>query len=129
MAPRVKPEKRAFIRQYHGLDDPEPEAPEPDAEGDASLVDKEEEERTQTCRFCCGQMTLTGTTLRPKVWEVMELPLRRFRRAQVGVRITLGEKLAQLEAERSGDASAPALGQRIQEIRQQLIALMTSGSL
>ena len=81
MAPRVKPEKRAFIRQYHGLNDPEPEAPEPDAECDASLVDKEEEEeeeRTQTCRFCRGQVTLTGTTLRPKLWEVMELPLRRF---------------------------------------------------
>ena len=130
MAPRVKPEKRAFIRQYHGLDAPEPEEEEPDAACDAALADADDEEaRTQTCRFCRGQMTLSETTVRPRVPEVMDMPLRRFRRAQVGVRITLGDKLPQIEAECRGDASTPDLGERFQEIKRQLIALMSSGSL
>jgi hypothetical protein len=37
--------------------------------------------------------------------------------------------LAEIEAQRRGDKSAPVIGKWTQEIKRQLIALMASGSL
>ena len=128
MGPRVKPEKRDFIRQYHGLEALESaESGEQNEEPDEAA--REEEERTQTCRFCAGDMHLTGRTDRPRVSELLEMPLSRFRQAQAGFTVTLGDRLPQIEAERSGDESAPAIGERAKQIRKQLSALMNSSYL
>ncbi len=128
MGPRVKPEKRDFIRQYHGLEALESaESGEQNEEPDEAA--REEEERTQTCRFCAGDMHLTGRTDRPRVSELLEMPLSRFRQAQAGFTVTLGDRLPQIEAERSGDESAPAMGERAKQIRKQLSALMNSSYL
>ena len=130
MAPRIKPEKLAFIRQLPRLDDAEPresQEEEQEPEQDETLL--EEEERTQTCRFCHGEMTVTESSQRPRVSELLVMPVASFRQAQVGARITLGDRFPQIEAERSGDESAPVIGKRTQEIKRQLIALMSSGSL
>ncbi len=74
-------------------------------------------------------MQLTGSTLRPRVSEVMEMPLASFRQAQAGAMITLGEKLPQIEAERSGNESPPSIRRRAEEIKRQYDALLTSGYL
>jgi hypothetical protein len=108
------------------------EGPEPTESGEPNEEPEEapdEQERTQTCRFCRGDMQMTGSTDRPRVSELMEMPLARFRRAQAGMRVTLGARLPQIEAQRRGDPSAPLMGRRAAEIRRQLITLATSGSL
>ena len=79
MDPRVKPEKRDFIRSYHGLDDVPSSASQDETAGEAARA---EEVRTQTCRFCSGDMHLTGRTDRPRVSELLQMPLDRFREAQ-----------------------------------------------
>ncbi len=128
MGPRVKPEKRDFIRQVHGLSDVGSiESGEQDEEQDEVLLD--EQERTQTCRFCAGDMHVTRRTERPRVSELLEMPLSRFRQAQAGFTVTLGARLPLIEAERSGDESAPVMGKRAQQIRSQLISMMNSSYL
>lgn len=87
---------------------------------------REEEVRTQTCRFCSGDMHLTGRTVRPRVSEILAMPLSRFRQAQAGFTVTLGDRLSQIEAQRCDDESAPAMGERAKQIRKQLSALMNS---
>jgi hypothetical protein len=126
MGPRVKPEKRAFIRSYHGLDDVPSSESQDETDDEAA---REEEGRTQTCRFCAGDMHLTGRTERPRVSELLQMPLSRFRQAQAGFTVTLGDRLPQIEAERSGDERAPTMGVRAQQIRKQLSALMNSSYL
>lgn len=126
MGPRVKPEKRDFIRSYHGLDDVPSSESQDEADGEAA---REEEVSTQTCRFCAGDMHLTGSTDRPRVSEILAMPLSRFRQAQAGFTVTLGDRLPRIEAERSGDESAPVMGERAKQIRSQLIALMNSSYL
>ena len=126
MGPRVKPEKRDFIRSYHGLDDVQASEPQDETDGEAARA---EEVRTQTCRFCSGDMHLTGRTVRPRVSEILAMPLSRFRQAQAGFTVTLGDRLPQIEAERCGDESAPVMGVRAQQIRRQLSALMNSSYL
>ncbi len=74
-------------------------------------------------------MHLTGRTVRPRVWEVMEMPLSRFRHAQAGAIVTLGDKLPRILAARSGDESLPPIRERAAEIMRQLSALPTSGYL
>ncbi len=127
MARRANNEKLDYLRQYHGMADTEPE--EKEEEGDEADVALEEPERTQTCRFCTGSMHLTGRTVRPRVWEVMEMPLSRFRHAQAGAIVTLGDKLPRILAARSGDESLPPIRERAAEIMRQLSALPTSGYL
>ena len=61
--------------------------------------------------------------------EVMEMPLAGFRHAQAGAIVTLGQKLPQIQAERSGDEPLPSTQDRAEEIRRHLSALMTSGYL
>jgi len=85
--------------------------------------------RTQTCRVCSGDMHLTGSTERPRVSELLQMPLSCFRQAQAGFTVTLGDRLPQIEAERSGDESAPAMGKRAQQIRSQLVTMMSSSYL
>ena len=126
MGPRVKPEKRDFIRSYHGLDDVPASESQDEADGEAA---REEEVSTQTCRFCAGDMHLTGSTVRPRVSELLAMPLSRFRQAQAGFTVTLGDRLPQIEAKRCGDESAPVMGERAQQIRKQLSALMNSSYL
>ncbi len=126
MGPRVKPEKRDFIRSYHGLDDVQASESQDEADGEAA---REEEVCTQTCRFCSGDMHLTGRTVRPRVSELLAMPLSRFRQAQAGFTVTLGDRLPQIEAQRCGDESAPVMGERAQQIRKQLSALMNSSYL
>jgi hypothetical protein len=55
------------------------------------------------------------------------MPLSRFRAAQVGYTVTLGARLPQIEAQRSGDESAPTIGKRYQQIRQQLESMIHCG--
>ena len=102
------------------------EADERTEEADLAL---DEPERTQACRFCAGDTHLTGSTVRPRVSEILAMPLSRFRQAQTGFTVTLGDRLPQIEAERSGDDSAPVMGERAQQIRSQLIAMMNSSYL
>ena len=54
---------------------------------------------------------------------------RRCELALAGFTVTLGDRLPQIEAERSGDESAPVMGVRAQQIRKQLSALMNSSYL
>jgi hypothetical protein len=116
------------VRQVHGVTDAQgQEAPVP--EGPPEAAPLEQEVRTRTCRFCDGSIRLTGRTDRPRVYELMEMPLASLRDAQAGLRVTLGDKLPPLKAERSGDPSAPGMSQRAQEIRRQLAALTTSSYL
>jgi hypothetical protein len=74
-------------------------------------------------------MRVTGRTVRPRLYELMEMPLESFRQARAGFTVILGDKLPEIEAERSGDESAPVMGKWAQEIRRQLIALTASGYL
>jgi hypothetical protein len=74
-------------------------------------------------------MHMTGSTERPRVSELMELPLARFRQAQAGIRVTLGARLPHIEAQRSGDETAPTMGKRYQQIRNQLGAMINSSYL
>ncbi len=128
-SPRVNPAGREFVRRHHHLEDPEStERKDQDDEQDEASLD-EEEERTQTCRFCSGTMRSTHITTRPRVSGILEMPLSRFRRAQAGLRVTLGAGLARIEAERSGDGSVPAMSVRAQQIRMQLCALVNSSYL
>ena len=76
-----------------------------------------------------GDMHLTGRTDRPRLSELLAMPLSRFRQAQAGFTVTLGDRLPQIEAERSGDESAPVMGERAKQIRKQLSALMNSSYL
>jgi hypothetical protein len=126
MGPRVKPEKRDFIRSYHGLDDVQSSESQDETDGEAARA---EEVCTQTCRFCSGDMHLTGRTVRPRVSELLAMPLSRFRQAQAGFTVTLGDRLPQIEAQRCGDESAPVMGERAKQIRRQLSALMNSSYL
>ncbi len=126
MGPRVKPEKRDFIRNYHGLNDVP--ASESQDEGDGGAA-REEAVSTQTCRFCAGDMHVTRRTERPCVSELLAMPLSRFRQAQAGFTVTLGDRLPQIEAQRCGDESAPVMGERAQQIRKQLISMMNSSYL
>ena len=89
----------------------------------------EEPERTQTCRFCTGSMHVTGRTLRPRVSDLLDMPLTCFRQAQAGAIVTLGAKLPQILAERSSDESLPPIRERAAEIMRQLSPLPTSGYL
>ncbi|MHB9081265.1 MAG: transposase [Pirellulaceae bacterium] len=125
MSRRAKNEKHDYLRQYHGATDTQPE--EKEAEGDEAPPD--EEARTQTCQFCRGHMHLTGSTIRPRVCDVMDMPLSRFRQAQAGVRVTLGQQLPQLQATPTGNPSLPATPDRAEEIRMQLSSLLTSSYL
>jgi len=120
-------EKFDYLLKYHGVADPEPE--EEEEKSDEADGELEEEERTQTCRFCTGTMHLTGRTFRPRVSDILVMPLSRFRRAQAGAIVTLGAKLPQILAERSGDESLPQIRERAAEIMRQLSALPTSGYL
>ena len=126
MSRRSKNEKLDYLRQYHGTAEPEPE--EKEAEGDGPPC--EEHEHTQACRFCSGQMHLTGRTFRPTVPELMQMPLAWFRRAQAGARIVLGEKLSRIEVQPSDNESLTAARQaRAEEIKRQYDALLTAGFL
>jgi hypothetical protein len=132
MGPRIKPEKREFIEQYHASKEPgttEDGGPSEEPDQEQEQEDAGEGERTCTCRFCGGEMRVTGSTDRPRLSELMEMPLARFRHAQVGMRVTLGDKLPEIEEQRKEDPSAPVIDRRTVEIRRQLIALATSGSL
>ena len=40
-------------------------------------------------------MQLAGSTYRPKVSEILQMPLRRFRQAQAGALVTLGDEVAE----------------------------------
>ena len=78
MGPRIDPEKREFIVQYHASKEPEPtehgeQSEEPDEEPECDEAG--EGERTCACRFCSGEMRMTGSTERPRVSELMEMPL------------------------------------------------------
>ena len=122
--PRVKPEKLDYLRKHFDMAQTDPE----DDEGENDEP-TEEEERTRRCWFCTGSMHATGSTLRPRVYELMEMPLERFRRAQAGVRVTLGDKLPQIPLENIDDDLPPAIRERAKEIRRQLTALLTSSYL
>ena len=74
-------------------------------------------------------MRLTGSTHRPRVSEIMQMPLVSLRQAQAGVRVAPGDRLPEIEARGAADPSAPTIGKTFQLIREQLIALMTSSSL
>ncbi len=111
------------------MTNPEPEEEPEEEEAECDEAPMDEQERTQTCQCCRGQMRLTGSTPRPRVREVMEMPLSSFRRAQAGAIVTLGERLPRIQAERSGDASSPSTQGWTAEIRRQLSVLMTSGYL
>ena len=113
--------------KYHGVVDPEPE--EEGKENDEVDGEVEESERTQTCRFCTGTMHLTGRTFRPRVSDILVMPLSRFRRAQAGAIVTLGRRLPRVLAARRGDKSLPPIRKRVAEILRQLNALPTSGHL
>lgn len=89
----------------------------------------EEQAGTQTCRFCAGEMKVTGRTERPRVSELLEMPLVRFREARAGLAVTLGARLPQIEAERSGGESAPVMGKPYQQIRAQLQSMVHSSYL
>jgi len=111
MGPRVNPEKRDFIRQHHGLDATESvESGEQVEEKQEASLD--EQQRTQTCRFCNSDMHMTGSTNRPRVSELMETPLSRFCRAQAGMPVTLSAKLPQILARREVDFPRPPVSPR-----------------
>ena len=59
----------------------------------------------------------------------MEMPLERFRQAQPGARVRLGKKLAQIPLARINDHVPPGMRDRVEELRKQLIAVVTSGGL
>ena len=119
------PEATVKVVQY--LANGEPAAPQ--EKTDETELAMEEQERTQTCRFCTGRMQQTGSTRRPRVSQVMEMPIACLRQAQAGVRVTLGPRLPQILAERSGNEPVPFSPDRAEEIRRQLNSLLASGYL
>ena len=129
MARRADNKKLEWLRQYHGVASAEAEEPKAETETDEAALPQEEEEPTQACRFCDGTMHMTGSWRRPRVDEVMRMPLSRFRRAQAGARIKLGDKLPEIQAQRRGNESSPAPRDYAAEIARQLNALPTSGYL
>ena len=74
-------------------------------------------------------MHVTGRTPRPRVSDILDMPLDCFRRAQAGAIVRLGAKLPQILAERSGDDSLPPIRKWAAEIMRQLNAMPTSGYL
>ena len=126
MGPRIKPEKRDVLQQVHGPDDLE-SGEQVEDQQETPLDD--DEPRTQTCRFCSGDMYPTRGTTRPRVFEIMEMPLSRFRQAQAAFKVTLGARLLQIEAQRGGDPSAPVITERYRQIRSQLVSMISSSYL
>ncbi len=94
--------------------------PTTDSEDDESLVIPEAPSRP--CRYCQGQgfgqgeakMYLTGATYRPKISEILRMPLEWFREAKAGAIVTLGEnvkdvaKLTEKETRRTAESQASA---------------------
>jgi len=74
-------------------------------------------------------MRVTGSTDRPRVSEIMQMPLVSLRQAPAGVRVALGDRLPEIEARRAADPSAPTIGKTFQLIKEHLIALMNASSL
>ena len=120
MARRAGNEKFDWLLKYHGVADPEPD--EEEEKSDEADGEFEEPERTQTCRFCTGSMHLTGSTFRPRVSDILDMPLARFRQAQAGAIVTLGAKLPQILAERSGDESLPPISENLLETGVEIVA-------
>ena len=119
MARRVHNDKLEFLRQHFAKDEqagPDEPAPEP----------LEEEESTRPCRFCDGRMHEINSSRRPIVPEIMTIPLAAFHHAQAGVRVRLGQRLPELQAQRPGDPARRALAT---EIQRQISDLETLGFL
>ncbi len=108
MARRAHNDKLEFLREYFAANPqacPEEPAPMP----------LEEEEATKPCRFCDGVMhQLASTARRPIIPELMAKPLAAFHHAQAGVRVTLGQRLPEIQAQRPGDPATRALATEIQ---------------
>ncbi len=108
MARRAHNDKLEFLREYFAADPqacPEEPAPMP----------LEEEEATKPCRFCDGVMhQLASTARRPIIPELMAKPLAAFHHAQAGVRVTLGQRLPEIQAQRPADPATRALATEIQ---------------
>jgi len=119
MARRAHNDKLEFLREHFAKDqqaDPDEPAPEP----------LEEEELTRCCRFCDGRMHEINSSRRPTVPEIMTIPLATFHHAQAGIRVSLGQRLPEMQAQRPGDPATRALAT---EIQRQISNLETLGFL
>ncbi len=92
MGTRVGQRNAVRIRKMMGWPDPDAdeasEAPQ-EAEDPQPVIG---EEPTKRCSGCGGKMFSAGHKSRPKVGELMRMPLKRFYEATVGVTITAGRK-------------------------------------
>ncbi len=91
MARHVHNEKLQWLREHFHVGDP-PDATSPEAaHGDAEPAD---EVASRPCRCCPGTMVLTARTDRPRVSDILRMPLRWFQEARAGALVTLGPRVA-----------------------------------
>jgi hypothetical protein len=108
MARRAHNDKLEFLREYFSPHDEQACPAEP------APMPLEEEDAKKPCRFCDGPMYEIKSALRPTVPELLAMPLAAFHHAQAGARVTLGERLPEIQAQRPGDPAKRALATEIQ---------------
>ena len=92
LGPRVQAQRIAQIRQLLAGADPDAEQPAAAGEEARDESPAEIEEPTKKCRSCGGKMFLSDRTPRPKVSEILRMPLHVFQQARTGIIITPGAK-------------------------------------
>ncbi|MFV1968752.1 MAG: transposase [Pirellulaceae bacterium] len=92
MGRRTKNEKLVWLREYFRGKDSQVQQQQP-SESEEDPQQGSDEEPSRPCRYCQGALYLTGTTYRPKVSEILAMPLQWFLEARAGPIVTLGEKV------------------------------------
>ena len=90
MGRRTNNEKLVHLQGRFGTPEPEREAA---GDGEDAAVPKIEDEPSRPCRCCAATMRLTGVTYRPKVSEILDMPLAAIRAARPGAIVTLGARV------------------------------------
>ena len=100
-------EQFAFGVHFRGKDS---QGQQPQAtESEEDQKQESDEQPSRACRYCQGTLHLTNTTYRPKVSEILVMPLQWFLEARAGAIVTLSEKAkerAKLLAETEGQLTA-----------------------
>jgi hypothetical protein len=93
----TKKEKVDWLHEHFRKNDSPIQDSQPDESESKEQPPRDCEEPTRSCRYCeNGTLRLTGTTRRPKVSEILRMPLSWFVGLKAGAIVTLSEKAKQL---------------------------------
>jgi hypothetical protein len=104
MARRRSSEKFAWLEQH--LRRATPDVAEAPVAKEEAVPLTEDELPSRPCRYCEGKMQLTDSSYRPRVNEIMGMPLSWFSQLQAGPIVTLGEGVPEKAKKRGKDARA-----------------------